>query len=187
MALAEALSEPGRHFNPDQVMLKGHKINIGQNGTHPHPPKRALITSMFRWACSVLRPLFMNGQVASVHAQITEASRACPRTPHPPKRALSTSMFRWACSVLRPLFMNGQVARVHAQITEASRAYGGKSASWITRGQHSSLQWLFRLVTYTLVSSCSLLQAFRLLAVARGSIPHWLIPTMGYHSWEWTC
>ena len=39
VALAEALSEPGRHFNPDQVMLKGHKINIGQNGTHSSPPE----------------------------------------------------------------------------------------------------------------------------------------------------
>ena len=33
MALAEALSEPGRRFTPDQVMLKGHELNPGLFGT----------------------------------------------------------------------------------------------------------------------------------------------------------
>ena len=39
MALADALSEPGRRFNPDQVMLEGHKVNPGQYGTHSSPPE----------------------------------------------------------------------------------------------------------------------------------------------------
>ena len=39
MALAEAVSEPGHPFNPDQVMLKGHKLNPGQYGTHTSPPE----------------------------------------------------------------------------------------------------------------------------------------------------
>ena len=55
------------------------------------------------------------------------------------------------------------------------------------RQQHSSLQWLIRLVTYTMVSLCSLFQACKLLAATTGSIPNWLLPTMGYRSWEWTC
>ena len=76
MALAEALSEPGRCFNPDQVMLKGHRILLANTVRTPHPPKRALSTSMFRWACSVLRPLFMNGQVERAHSQMMEATRA---------------------------------------------------------------------------------------------------------------
>ena len=33
MALAEALSEPGRRFTPEQVMQKGHELNPGQYGT----------------------------------------------------------------------------------------------------------------------------------------------------------
>ena len=37
MALAEALSEPGRRFTPDEVMLKGHELNPGQYGTHFAP------------------------------------------------------------------------------------------------------------------------------------------------------
>ena len=38
MALAEALSEPGRRFTPDEVMATGHELNPGQYGpsyTHP--------------------------------------------------------------------------------------------------------------------------------------------------------
>ena len=38
MALAEALSEPGRRFSPDQVMLKGHELNPGQYGTRSSSP-----------------------------------------------------------------------------------------------------------------------------------------------------
>ena len=33
MALAEALSESGRRFTPEQVMQKGHELNQGQYGT----------------------------------------------------------------------------------------------------------------------------------------------------------
>ena len=42
MALAEALSEPGRRFTPDEVMLKGHELNPGQYGPHVASPKRCL-------------------------------------------------------------------------------------------------------------------------------------------------
>ena len=64
MALAEALSEPGRRFTPDQVMLKGHELNPGQYGTHFAPPKRCLTSSMLGCVSPVVRPLFMNGQVS---------------------------------------------------------------------------------------------------------------------------
>ena len=37
MALAEALSEPGRRFTPDEVMLKGHELNPGQHGAFSNP------------------------------------------------------------------------------------------------------------------------------------------------------
>ena len=74
----------------------------------------------------------------------------------------------------------------HANLTKVSKIQGGRQTRR-PRRQHSSLQWLIRLVTYTMVSLCSLLQACRLLAATRGSIPYWLLPTMGYHSWEWTC
>ena len=74
----------------------------------------------------------------------------------------------------------------HANLTKVSKIQGGRQTRR-PRRQHSSLQWLIRSVTYTMVSLCSLLQACRLLAATRGSIPYWLLPTMGYHSWEWTC
>ena len=74
MALTEALSEPGRRFNADQVMLKGHKLNPGQYGTHSSPPEtRSQYVDVS--TCSVLRPLFMNGQVERVHSQLMEATR----------------------------------------------------------------------------------------------------------------
>jgi hypothetical protein len=38
MALAEALSEPGRRFTPDEVMAKGHELNPGQYGPTYTPP-----------------------------------------------------------------------------------------------------------------------------------------------------
>ena len=41
MALAEALSEPGRRFSPDQVMQKGHELNPGQYGTLSLTPNYA--------------------------------------------------------------------------------------------------------------------------------------------------
>ena len=75
MALAEALSEPGHPSTRDQVMLKGMSSILATAVRTPHPPKRALSTSMFRWACSVPRPLFMNGQVERVHSQMMEATR----------------------------------------------------------------------------------------------------------------
>ena len=68
MALAEALSEPGRRFSPDQVMLKGHELNPGQYGTLSASPNRNLSWSIFRCVCSVVRPLFMNGQVEFVRS-----------------------------------------------------------------------------------------------------------------------
>ena len=37
MALAEALSEPGRRFTPDEVMMRGHELNPGQYGLHSAP------------------------------------------------------------------------------------------------------------------------------------------------------
>ena len=64
MALAEALSEPGRPFTPDQVMLQAHELNPGQYGTHFAPPKRCLTSSMLGCVSPVVRPLFMNGQVS---------------------------------------------------------------------------------------------------------------------------
>ena len=39
MALAEALSEPGRRFTPDEVMAKGHELNPGQYGPTYTPPE----------------------------------------------------------------------------------------------------------------------------------------------------
>ena len=36
-ALAEALSEPGRRFSPDQAMLKGHELDPGRYGTLSEP------------------------------------------------------------------------------------------------------------------------------------------------------
>ena len=70
MALAEALSEPGRRFSPDQVMLNGHELNPGQYGTLSASPKRNLSWSIFSLCvlCSSVRPLFMNGQVEFVHS-----------------------------------------------------------------------------------------------------------------------
>ena len=41
MALAEALSEPGRRFTPDEVMVKGHELNPGQYGPHVAPQNNA--------------------------------------------------------------------------------------------------------------------------------------------------
>ena len=64
MALAEALSEPGRRFTPDEVMLKGHELNPGQYGTHFASPKPCLASHTLRCLSSVARPLFMNGQVS---------------------------------------------------------------------------------------------------------------------------
>jgi len=54
VALAEALSEPGRRFTPDQVMLKGHELNPGQYGTHLAPPKTLshLLDTSLRVICS---------------------------------------------------------------------------------------------------------------------------------------
>ena len=48
MALVEALSEPGRHFTPDQVMQKGHELNPGQYGTlsvTPNYPSQLVVCS----------------------------------------------------------------------------------------------------------------------------------------------
>ena len=39
MVLAEALSDPGRRFTPDQVLLKGHELNHGKYGTRSSPPE----------------------------------------------------------------------------------------------------------------------------------------------------
>ena len=39
MALAEALSDPGRRFTRDQVILKGDDLNPGQYVTHSLPPE----------------------------------------------------------------------------------------------------------------------------------------------------
>ena len=43
MALAEALSEPGRRFTPDEVMLKGHELNPGQHGAF----SKCYVSSLF--------------------------------------------------------------------------------------------------------------------------------------------
>ena len=43
MALAEALSEPGRRFTPEQVMQKGHELNPGQYGTLSLTPNNAFL------------------------------------------------------------------------------------------------------------------------------------------------
>ena len=48
MALAEALSEPGRRFTPEQVMQKGHELNPGQYGTlsvTPNYPSQLVVCS----------------------------------------------------------------------------------------------------------------------------------------------
>ena len=64
MALAEALSEPGRRFTPDEVMLKGHELNPGLYGPHVTSTKRCLASHTLHCLSYVVRPLFMNGQVS---------------------------------------------------------------------------------------------------------------------------
>ena len=76
MALADALSEPGRRFNPYQVMLKGHKLNHGQYGMHTSPPETRSQYVDVSLGVLCTRPLFMNGQVERVHSQMIEATRA---------------------------------------------------------------------------------------------------------------
>ena len=44
MALAEALSEPGRRFTPDEVMAKGHELNPGQYSPTYTPPETLSLT-----------------------------------------------------------------------------------------------------------------------------------------------
>ena len=46
MALAEALSEPGRRFTTDEVMAKGHELNPGQYG-----PTYTPLETMSRSVC----------------------------------------------------------------------------------------------------------------------------------------
>ena len=55
------------------------------------------------------------------------------------------------------------------------------------RRQHSSLQWLIRSLTCTMVLSCSLLLAIIWRPATRSSIRHSLHRTMGFRSWDWTC
>ena len=64
MALAEALSEPGRRFTPDEVMLKGHELNPGLYGPHVTSTKRCLASHTLHCLSYVVRTLFMNGQVS---------------------------------------------------------------------------------------------------------------------------
>ena len=59
MALAEALSEPGRRFTTDEVMAKGHELNPGQYGPTYTPLKRCLGVYVFSLLVCVPRPLFM--------------------------------------------------------------------------------------------------------------------------------
>ena len=59
MALAEALSEPGRRFTPDEVMAKGHELNPGQYGPTHSSLKRCLGLYLFHLSVRVPRPLFM--------------------------------------------------------------------------------------------------------------------------------
>ena len=60
MALAEALSEAGRRFTPDQVMAKGHELNPGRHGTFISPPLRhGLVLFILFIVVCVPCPLFM--------------------------------------------------------------------------------------------------------------------------------
>ena len=59
MALAEALSEPGRRFTPDEVMAKGHELNPGQYGPTYTPLKRGHGLYVFYLSVCVPRPVFM--------------------------------------------------------------------------------------------------------------------------------
>ena len=79
MALAEALSEPGRRFTPDQVMLKGHELNPGRYGTRFASPKmRSQLVDVslcvlcsgsfiYEWKSRVC-PFINNGTIAPVHS-----------------------------------------------------------------------------------------------------------------------
>ena len=58
MALAEALSEPGRRFTPDQVMQKGHELNLGQYGTLSLTPYYASLMVSCS-LCVIGRPSFI--------------------------------------------------------------------------------------------------------------------------------
>ena len=58
MALAEALSEPGRRFTPDQVMQKGHELNPGQYGTLSLTPNYASLMVSCS-LCVICRPSFI--------------------------------------------------------------------------------------------------------------------------------
>ena len=58
MALAEALSEPGRRFTPDQVMQKGHELNPGQYGTLSLTPNYASLMVSCS-LCVIGRPSFI--------------------------------------------------------------------------------------------------------------------------------
>ena len=183
MAIADALSEPVRPPTRDQVMLKGHKLNPGQYGTHTSPPetRSQYVDVSLGVLCT---PSFI----------YEWTSRACPfpddggnsRCPFINKGVVCLMRSRihstmWWNDLRR--FRGASVQQAwHANLTKVSKKQGGRQTRR-PRRQHSSLQWLIRLVTYTMVSLCSLLQACRLLAA---TIPYGLLPTMGYHSWEWT-
>ena len=54
MDLADALSESGRRFTPDQVLLKGHELNHDQYGTRssPHEARSQLGDVVLDMLCS---------------------------------------------------------------------------------------------------------------------------------------